>query len=205
MILSSPHTFLSRMVAAGLIVSLGVASLAPTFAHAQALAQVGAQEKALAPETHPLGDIPDSQQFVVYAASQGASVKVPEGWARKDTPDGAVFSDKYGQITLAIRPFAGPLTVASVRADQVAQLEKTGRAVKVVRVEKVKLPAGTAVRVVYTENSDPNPVTNKQVRLESELTLLTHGGKLAALTFSAPQGADNVDQWRLMSRSFAWK
>jgi hypothetical protein len=43
-----------------------------------------AQEKALAPEKNPPGDIPDSQVFVVYRLPQGLSLKVPEGWARKD-------------------------------------------------------------------------------------------------------------------------
>lgn len=169
------------------------------------LAQTTGPEKAVAPETHPPGDIPDDQQFIVYTAPQAASLKVPEGWARRDTPDGATFSDRYGRIELAIRPFGGSLTPAAVRADQVSRLEKTRRAVKIVGVEATKLPAGAAVRIVYTENSDPNPVTHKQIRLESERILVAHGDRLAELTFSAPQGADNVDQWRLMSRSFTWK
>ena len=69
----------------------------------------------------------------------------------------------------------------------------------------MKLPAGAAIKVVYTSNSDPNPVTNKQIRLESERFYLSGNGKLAELTFSAPAGADNVDQWTLMSKSFRWK
>jgi hypothetical protein len=164
-----------------------------------------AQEKAVAPEVNPPGDIPDNQQFVTFEVAQGAALKVPEGWARTDTKEGAIFADKYGRIELAIRPATSPLTIDVVRARQIADLESNGRAVKVIKIEQVKLPAGSAVKVVYTSNSDPNPVTNKQIRLESERFYLSGNGKLAELTFSAPAGADNVDQWTLMSKSFRWK
>jgi hypothetical protein len=69
----------------------------------------------------------------------------------------------------------------------------------------VKLASGAAVKIVYTANSQPNPVTNKQIRLECERFLIMRGDKLAQVTFSAPAGADNADQWTLMSNSFAWK
>lgn len=164
-----------------------------------------AQEKAVAPEINPLGDIPDNQQFITFEAPQGGALKVPEGWARADTRDGAIFADKYGRIELSIRQWASPITVDAVRKQQVADLERTGRAVKVIKVEQVKLPAGPSVKVAYTSNSDPNPVTNKQIRLESERFYFLHNGKLAELTFSAPAGADNADQWALMSKSFRWK
>ena len=38
-----------------------------------------AQEKAVAPEVNPPGDIPDNQQFVIFEVAQGAALKVPEG------------------------------------------------------------------------------------------------------------------------------
>ena len=164
-----------------------------------------AQEKAIAPEVNPPGDIPDNQQFVTFVAMQGASLKTPEGWSRTDTADGAVFADKYGRIELAIRASAAPPTLEAVRASQAAELAKTGRAVRISRIERVKLPAGPAIRITYTSNSDPNPVTGKQIRLENERFYVADNGKIAELTFSAPAGADNADQWALMSRSFRWK
>jgi hypothetical protein len=163
-----------------------------------------AQEKAIAPEKNPPGDIPDSQVFVLYRIPQGLSLKVPEGWARKDQAGTVSFADKYGQITVSLRPGAAP-TVASVRANEAAELEKTGRAAKISAITEVKLPAGPAVRIVYSENSDVNPVTGKQIRLESERFLIGHGGNVVTVTFSAPAGADNADQWKLMSESLAWK
>ena len=164
-----------------------------------------AQEKAVAPEINPPGDIPDNQQFITFEAAQGVAMKVSEGWARTDTKDGATFADKYGRIELSIQQSASAITVDTLRAQQVADLERNGRAVKVLKIEQVKLPAGPAVKVVFTSNSNPNPVTNKQIRLESERFYMQRNGKLAELTFSAPAGADNVDQWVLMSKSFRWK
>ena len=186
------------LAAIALALSLG-AGITP--APAPALAQ----ERAVAPEVNPPGDIPDNQQFVTFDAPQGAALQVPEGWARTDATDGAVFADKYDRIELSIQPMTAPLSLAAIRSSEAAKLERSGRAVKIAKIEPVALPAGPAVRVVYTSNSEANPVTNKQVRLESERFYLEHAGKLAALTLSAPAGADNADQWALISKSFRWK
>ena len=161
-------------------------------------------ETAVAPETNPPGDIPDDQVFITYAAPQGYSLKVPEGWARTDRSDGVTFADKYGRIDVTISP-GTQLTAVSAKSAAIRELEKTGRAVKVGSVAEIKLPAGPAVRITFTSNSDPNSVTGKQIRLENERTLLAHDGKVATLTFSAPAGADNVDQWTLMAELFQWK
>jgi len=163
-----------------------------------------AQENALAPERNPPGDIPDSQVFVVYRLPQGLSLKVPEGWSRKDHADGVSFADKFGQIAVAVRP-GPPPTLAGVRANEAGELEKSGHAVKISAITEVTLPAGSAVRIIYTENSQANSVTGKQIRLESERFLIGHAGNVATVTFSAPAGADNADQWKLMSDSLTWK
>ena len=169
------------------------------------LALAQASEAPMAKEKNPPGDIPDDQVFVAYASPLGFSVKVPEGWGRTDAPDGVAFADKYGMVVVAVKPATSPLTLASVRASEVTALEKTGHAVKISAVSEVKLPAGPAIRIVYASNSDPNAVTGKQIRLENERFLIAHGDKVAALTFAAPAGADNADQWTLMSQSFGWK
>jgi hypothetical protein len=87
----------------------------------------------------------------------------------------------------------------------VADLQRSGRAVQVNSVQAVQLPAGAAVQVDYASNSDPDPVTGKQVRLENNAYLFYNNGKLATLTLWAPQGADNVDQWQQMAQSFRWQ
>ncbi|SEB99478.1 hypothetical protein SAMN05444161_0293 [Rhizobiales bacterium GAS191] len=164
-----------------------------------------AEESAMAPEKNPPGDIPDNQVFITYQSPLGFSLKVPEGWARKETPSGVSFADKYGEIDVTVAPSSAAPSAASARLREAAELEKNGRAVKISAIKGVKLTSGPAVQIVYTSNSDPNPVTNKQIRLENELYLIEHMGKLATLTFSAPAGADNADQWTLMAGSFRWK
>jgi hypothetical protein len=72
------------------------------------------------------------------------------------------------------------------------------------RDRQVALPGGKAVLIKYTSNSQPNAVTNKQVRLENEAYVFFKNGKTATLTLWAPQGADNVDQWQRMAKSFRW-
>ena len=132
-------------------------------------------------------------------------IKVPEGWARRQTPDGVTFNDKYNTIVLAVSQRAEPLTVISAKQREIAELEKTGSAVRVSKVKSVKLPSGSAVVVSYGSNSDPDPVTNKAIRLENDRYFFWKNGKLISLTLSAPFGADNVDQWNLMSKSFRWQ
>ena len=168
------------------------------------LAFARAAEAPIAKEKNPPGDIPDDQVFVAYTSPLGFSVKVPEGWGRTDAADGVSFADKYGMVAVAVKPAGAALTLASVRATEVVELEKTGHAVKVSAVTEVKLPSGPAIRIAYASNSNPNAVTGKQIRLENERFLIAHGNKMAELTFAAPAGADNADQWTLMSQSCGW-
>lgn len=163
-----------------------------------------AQEQPVATEKNPPGDIPDSQVFILYRSSLGFSLKIPEGWARTDRTDGAAFVDKYDTVDVSVASAAVAPTAESAANNEAVALTKSARAVKVSAVEDVRLPAGPAVLIVYTSNSAPNAVTNKQIRLENNRYLYYHAGKLATLDLSAPAGADNVDQWKLMSDSFRW-
>ncbi|MFB9984373.1 hypothetical protein ACFSQQ_11250 [Mesorhizobium kowhaii] len=183
-------------------ICLGAAgALVPIAGSAPALAA----EKAVQPEKNPPGDIPDTQVFIDYTSPQGFTMKVPEGWARSDRADGANFVDKLDGVVVSVSNVDAAPTVESAKANNVPELEKAERAVKVTAVKAVKLPAGPAVRIVYTSNSEPNAVTSKQVRLENERYLYFKDGKLVTLELYAPKGADNVDQWQLMSNSFRWK
>ncbi|TPK71817.1 hypothetical protein FJ930_14450 [Mesorhizobium sp. B2-4-15] len=164
-----------------------------------------AAEKPVQPEKNPPGDIPDTQVFIDYTSPEGFTLKVPEGWARSDRADGASFVDKLDGVVVSVSKADTAPTVDSVKANDVVKLEAAGRAVRVSAVKQVKLPAGAAIRIVYTSNSEPNAVTNRQVRLENERYLYFKDGKLVVLELYAPKGADNVDQWQLMSNSFRWK
>ena len=163
-----------------------------------------AAEKAVPAEKNPPGDIPDTQVFINYDSPQGFKMKVPEGWARSDRADGASFVDKLDGVIVSVSKAASAPTVESVKTNELPNLKAAERAVTVTSVTAVKLPAGQAIRIVYTSNSEPNAVTSKQVRLENERYLYFKDGKLATLELYAPKGADNVDQWQLMSKSFRW-
>jgi len=138
-----------------------------------------AAERAMPAEKNPPGDIPDTQVFIDYASSEGFTMKVPEGWARTDRPDGTSFVDKLDGVVLTVAKASSPPTVETARKTYVPELEKAERAVKVSAIRPVKLPAGPAIRIVYTSNSEPNQVTNKQVRLENERYLYFKDGILA--------------------------
>lgn len=158
----------------------------------------------LAPLQHPVGDIPDTQVFVSYHSPQGFSLEVPEGWARSATPNGVRFVSKLDGIVIDVRQAKAAPSVAAARKTAVKQLERTGRAVRVSAVKRVHLPVGDAIKIVYSDNSAPNPVTGKQVREERWRFLYHRQGRLVTVDFYAPYGADNIDQWHRMSRSFKW-
>ncbi len=160
-----------------------------------------AAEVPVVAEKNPPGDIPDSQVFIDYKSPLGFSMQVPEGWSRTDRAGGALFLDKYDLIDVGLATAAAAPTVASVAADQAKTLLGTGRAVKIASIKSVTLAGGAAVVIQYSANSDPNAVTRKQIRLERARYFIFGNGKLVTLDMAAPLGADNVDQWALMSKS----
>jgi hypothetical protein len=194
-----------RFIKPGLTTSMLVAFYVTALVAATVADRSFAAEKAVQAEKNPPGDIPDSQVFIDYSSPEGFVLKVPEGWARSDRGDGATFIDKLDGVIVSAADAASAPTVESVKTDYLTQLAKAERAVKVTSVENAKLKAGQAIRIVYTSNSEPNDVTSKQVRLENERYLIFKDGKLVTVEFYAPKGADNVDQWQLMSNSFRWK
>ena len=163
-----------------------------------------ASERAVAGEKNPPGDIPDSQVFITFKSPAGFSLSVPEGWARTAHTSGARFADKFNTVDIDIAAAAASPSAMSVKSGQAVDLVKIGRAVKIATIKNVQLPAGPAVLIVYESNSEPNRVTNKRLRLESNRYLLYRNGQLATLDMAAPLGADNVDQWKLIARSFRW-
>jgi hypothetical protein len=166
-------------------------------------------ETAVAPEVNPPGDIPDSQAFVAFTNSTGGyKLEVPEGWSQKAAPpeysSDVTFIHNYDGVSVHIAPAASAPTAASVQTGELKQIQTHVHAVKVTGVSDVNVPGGKAVLVRYQSNSDPNAVTNKQVRLENVTYIFYRNGKEAMLTMWAPLGADNVDQWNRMANSFRW-
>jgi hypothetical protein len=193
---NTPRTMLATVL-------FSLACLGPIFILADSSPAFSA-EKAVPAEKNPPGDIADTQVFIDYASPLGFTMKVPEGWARSDRVDGASFIDKLDGVIVSVSKATSAPNTEDVKTNEVVNLKTAERAVTVASVKAVKLPGGPAIRIVYTSNSEPNAVTNKQVRLENERYLYFKDGKLVTLELYAPKGADNVDQWQLMSESLRW-
>ncbi len=163
------------------------------------LALVAGADLAQAQQSNA-GDIPDSQVFVDFHSPLGFSLKVPEGWAQTGAADTVSFVDHYDRVAVQVTQQAAPPTPAAMRQAPAAP----GAETTVSKVAAVDEPGGKAVMEAYSSTSAANAVTGKSIALENERYLFWKGGRLATLTLSAPKGADNVDQWRLMSRSFRW-
>ena len=100
------HAAATLLAATAFALALG--SLTPSM-----VPPAAAQEQPIAPETNPPGDIPDSQAFVTYTSPAGFSLKVPEGWARKNIDHGVRFFDKYGIIEVSVADATAPPTARS--------------------------------------------------------------------------------------------
>ncbi|GGM60070.1 lipoprotein [Deinococcus arenae] len=169
-----------------------------------ALAQSASTQ--VAPETHPVGDIPDSQAFVRYSSVAGHfSLEVPEGWSRRTQGQTVTFTSKLGAVELSVQKGAPPLTLSKVKARELTVLHKTVRNLNVTAVRDVKLPAGPAVLVRFTSTGDVNAVTGRATRQDNDLYVLARNGQGVTVRFSAPLGADNVDAWTRMAHSFRWQ
>lgn len=189
----------ARLLVAG--VGLGVVLLAGG-ALGNAVAAVSTMSTA---QANPAGDIPDTQAFVTFASRTGGyQLQVPEGWARTARGADVLFTDALDGVGVTVTSAAHAPSEPGARGAVVAAITRSGHAVKVTKVENVRLPGGAAVLAEYTSTSDPDPVTNRQVRLEDTAYLFFRAGKVATLTLWAPVGADNVDQWQRMAHSFRW-
>src|SRR5262249_19578330 len=114
------------------------------------------------------------------------------------------FADKLDGLSVTLTWASAAPSAASARNHEIAAFVQAGRAVTLGDVRDVKLPGGAAMLFTSSANSDPDPVTGTQLRLEQNTYLFYHAGTLAMLTLWAPLGADNVDQWQRIAESFHW-
>jgi hypothetical protein len=197
---------ITAFVLSAACLSLAGCGKAPTTAGESTAPSAGS--KAPLPEPNgAVGDIPDTQVFVTFTSAAGKySIEAPEGWARTENGGYVKFTDHFDGEEVSLSASAAVPTVDSVKRERVPALLASGRAVKIESIKKAVLANGMAVvQIAYGSNSDPDPVTGKQVRLD-DLTVLFHRqDRLAALTLWAPAGADNVDQWNRIMNSFRWR
>lgn len=153
---------------------------------------------------HPSGDMPARQVLVTYRSPLKFSLKVPEGWARRETLQSVEFADKYHRISVVVTSRTRPLTLEDVKSHEVQEVLQSGDDVHVSHVKVIWLPSGIAFVVTYASGSAGSPVINKAIHFENARYLFSKNGKLATLTLSAPSGTDNAGHWQLMAESFGW-
>jgi hypothetical protein len=150
------------------------------------------------------GDIPDNQVFVTFSnARAGYSIRYPEGWAQSGSGNRVTFRDKNNIVRIVVQR-VGPATITSARADMAA-LRRAIPSLRAQRATTLRISGSPAVKVVYTTESAPNPVTNKPVVLMVDRYYLSRTGRRAIVDLGTPVGVDNVDAYRLMIQSFRWR
>jgi hypothetical protein len=157
------------------------------------------------PEVSPTGDIPDNQAYLVYSPpGSGYSVKIPEGWGRTATGATIAFTDKLNRIQLEQQAATAPPSPAQTRRTLIPRLAGTVTGFKLGTVSTVTRSAGRAVRVTYLARSPADPVTGKSHTDAVERYSFFHRRRSVVLTLSGPQGADNVDPWRIVTDSLRY-
>ena len=166
----------------------------------------GGRVSALSAESQSLatGDIPDNQVFLTFNDHQaGYSMRYPEGWALRGSGWDVTFQEKNNAIHVVIGHGPAPST-ASVIAD--LERERASQpSLSYGHPSTVSIAGTPALRVSYSTLSQPNPVTGKRVRLLVDRYVLAHAGRTATIDLGTPAGVDNVDAYRMISRSFRWR
>jgi hypothetical protein len=143
------------------------------------------------------GDIPDNQAFLTYRdAGSGYSIQVPEGWARKGTGANVTFQDKNNVVQIVVDKGALPRP-----STEAARL----RPAHVGASQTLTIHGAKVLKVSYRTASAPNPVTGKRVQLVVDRYVYVKGGRRATVDLGTAKGVDNVDAYRMMSRSFTWR
>lgn len=157
-----------------------------------------------AAEVSPPGDIPDNQVFVPYSPpGSGYQVKIPEGWARTTRGGAVTFTDKLNSIELQSGSAQSAPTTSRGRAEM-KSLADSVPGFQAGDVTIAKRSAGDALLITYSGDGPSDPVTGKSVTDAFERYEFFDKGRLATLTLSGPQGADNVDPWMIVTDSFRW-
>ena len=157
-------------------------------------------------ESNPPGDIPDTTVYVPFISAAGhLTLKVPEGWSRKQTATSSTFTSNLNSISLAWQPTTSAPSVSTARRTTVPALRNSTLAFHLESVRAVTLRGGQALEIIYRVNSAPNAVTGRQYRLVVERFEFFKNGHAAVLNLSSAVGSDNVDPWRIVSESFRWR
>jgi hypothetical protein len=150
------------------------------------------------------GDIPDNQAFLTFHnAAAGYAIRYPEGWARKGSGADVSFRERGNSIRVAVAAGAAP-TPASVRA-ALAALRRGDKTINAGGLVRRTFAGQPVIELTYTRLSGADPVTGKRLPLTNDRYVYAHRGKVAIVDLSTPKGVDNVDAYRMISRSFQWR
>ncbi len=149
------------------------------------------------------GDIPDSQVFLTFAdRAAGYSIRYPEGWTQGRAAAGVTFQDRANVIDVTIGRGRAP-SAADATAG-VARLKLTDPSVRSGSPQRVTVDGAPVVKITYTRLSTADPVTGKRLPLTIDRYEYAHAGRTAIVDLGTPKGVDNVDAYRMISRSFRW-
>jgi hypothetical protein len=151
------------------------------------------------------GDIPDNQAFLTFTdPSAGYSIRYPEGWTRSGGSHEVTFTDRANTIHVVVAPGAPPTPTAAVAA--VAQMRSADPTIASNGApQRLRIDGSPVVKLTYTRLSKPDPVTGKQLPITIDRYEYARGGKTATVDLATPKGVDNVDAYRMISRSFHWR
>jgi hypothetical protein len=179
-------------------------SPSPATGSTAASQQSGGGEVPSEAQAAATGDIPDNQTFLLFRnPTAGYSIRYPEGWARQGSGNDVTFQEKANAIHVAVRKGSAPSEVSAVHG--VKALHKGDPTVRSQPPERLTLGGAPAVKIVYSQQSAPDPVTGKRLRLVVDRYEYGHNGEVAVLDLATPVGVDNVDAYRMISESFEWR
>jgi hypothetical protein len=193
------------MTACGGSGSHGRSSTTGTVPASGSTSGAGGGPSALSDEAQSLatGDIPDNQVFLTFRNPRsGYALRYPEGWAQHGIPNGVTFADKNNLIRLTLSRGVPP-TTASVLAE-LGRERGQQPTLSYGSPSSVTIAGAPVLKVSYATLSRPSPVTGKRVRLLVDRYVFAHAGRVATLDLGTPSGVDNVDAYRMITRSFQW-
>jgi hypothetical protein len=150
------------------------------------------------------GDIPDNQIFLTFQnGAAGYSIRYPEGWTRSGANGNVTFDDRANVIHVVVAKGPSPLPATASAA--LAELKRSDPTVRIGRPQQVTIAGRPVLKVTYTRLSAADPVTAKRLPLTIDRYVYAHAGKVAIVDLGTPKGVDNVDAYRMISRSFQWR
>lgn len=202
-----PRLWLVAIVSVALAGCGGGASASHSGSSARANPQSpqGTAEASSDAQSAATGDIPDNQTFLTFIdRSAGYSIRYPEGWTRTGEGDEVMFNDKANVIRVTVSAGAAPTPAAALAG--VAQMKHMDSTVALSGTpQRLTINGSPVIKLTYIRLSKPDPVTGKQLPIITDRYEYAHAGKAAVVDLGTAKGVDNVDAYRMISKSFRWR